>query len=151
MSYFALKCLQYFGRNMHKNALFLLKNLKNRPALKAPHWTPLPLAARGFAPRSPPKPQLRIPDHATESITSLSFIQGFEKTLKGHYARIDFFAFFWEHNFMYVVLLFPHFLAWKHWPLVEPEILIGRNQNGKILWRYFVNVFWWCKLIIMTS
>jgi len=30
----------YFGRNMHKNALFLLKNGKNRPALGAPPPNP---------------------------------------------------------------------------------------------------------------
>jgi len=36
----------YFGRYMHKNALFLLKNCKNRPAL----WVslPNPLASGGY-------------------------------------------------------------------------------------------------------
>jgi len=38
---------------MPKNALFLLKNRKNRRALGALPQTPLPLASWGFAPRSP--------------------------------------------------------------------------------------------------
>jgi len=37
---------------MHKNALFLLKNCKNRLGLGAPPSNPLLLAAEGFAPSS---------------------------------------------------------------------------------------------------
>jgi len=38
---------------MRKNALFLLKNCKNRPALWAPPQTPLPPAAGDFASKPP--------------------------------------------------------------------------------------------------
>jgi len=67
----------YFGRNMHKNALFLLKSC---PALGASppdylhptagSFVPRPLASDGWisAPRSPPPPTslpLRNPGHET--------------------------------------------------------------------------------------
>jgi len=48
-----LKYLNYFGRNMHKNVLFLLKNSKNRPAPGLRPQTLLFPATEGFASRSP--------------------------------------------------------------------------------------------------
>jgi len=38
----------YFGRNMHKDMLYLLKNFKNRSALEAP--PPDPVASGGSTP-----------------------------------------------------------------------------------------------------
>jgi len=55
---------------MHKNALILLKNCKNRSAL----GPPMPSAAGGSAPKLSPKPlPLKIPGYATV-YTALDYV-----------------------------------------------------------------------------
>jgi len=55
-----------FGRNMHKNALFLLKTWKNSPALRVSLPDSLPPAAVRL---QPPQKALRIPVYATVSVS----------------------------------------------------------------------------------
>jgi len=51
---------------MHKNALFLLQNCKNRPALGTSPPDPLAFGGWRFAPKSSPKTS-KNPDYATAS------------------------------------------------------------------------------------
>jgi len=57
---------------MHKKALFLLKNYKNRPTLVASSQNPNGL--RRLCPQTPPNslPSLRIPGYATDPVALLN-------------------------------------------------------------------------------
>jgi len=73
MSY-SIASNSYFGRNMHKNALFLLKNCKNVPALGPPQPN---LLASGGCQTSVNSPILHcqiLPTYATDCDKLITFV-----------------------------------------------------------------------------